>query len=175
LDDVFCIAALAADLPLTILQCITPKLGFGRDTWAVPAEDITLVLKVSSNDHSVVKGLTMLQYVWASQVTYFPCSGFTKLCFLFFFLRIFPAENTHKIVYAFAVISMLYTFGFRLVIIFACKPISAVWTSWKAESKVDYCINQNRFYLVAAGSNIAIDIAIVLIPLPELLRLNLSW
>ncbi len=46
MDDIMCLAALAANLPLTLLQTITPKLGFGRDTWAVPAENITKVLRV---------------------------------------------------------------------------------------------------------------------------------
>jgi hypothetical protein len=57
---------------------------------------------------------------------------------------------------------------------FACKPVSAVWTSWDGTRKPDYCINQNTFYLVAAAFNIALDIAIVLIPIPELVKLELS-
>lgn len=57
---------------------------------------------------------------------------------------------------------------------FACKPISAVWTSWDGTRKADYCINENTFYLVAAALNIGLDIGIVLIPIPELIRLNLS-
>lgn len=69
---------------------------------------------------------------------------------------------------------MAYTLGFGVTMIFACKPISAVWTSWDKEHKPDYCINQNVFYLVAAGFNIAIDIAIVVIPIPELMKLKLS-
>ena len=58
--------------------------------------------------------------------------------------------------------------------IFACNPVSAVWTSWDGETKYNYCINQNLFYYVAAGVNIAIDIAIVAIPLPELWKLKMS-
>lgn len=46
LDDVFAIAAEAACLPVTVIQCITPKLGFGKDTWVVPHHDIYKVLKV---------------------------------------------------------------------------------------------------------------------------------
>lgn len=69
---------------------------------------------------------------------------------------------------------MLYTIGFASAMTFACRPISSVWTSWDGTRKPDYCINQNTFYLVAAALNIGLDIAIVLIPIPELIKLNLS-
>ena len=52
--------------------------------------------------------------------------------------------------------------------------ITAVWTSWDMETPYDYCINQQVFWFVAAGYNIAVDIYIVLIPISELLKLNLS-
>lgn len=68
----------------------------------------------------------------------------------------------------------MYTLGFGLTMTFACGPISAVWTTWDGTRKADYCINQNTFYLVAAAFNIALDIAIVLIPIPELIKLKLS-
>lgn len=46
LDDVFALAAEAACLPVTVIQCITPKLGFGKDTWLVPQQNIYKVLRV---------------------------------------------------------------------------------------------------------------------------------
>lgn len=46
LDDAFALAAEAACLPVTVIQCITPKLGFGKDTWTVPQENIYRALKV---------------------------------------------------------------------------------------------------------------------------------
>lgn len=78
------------------------------------------------------------------------------------------------VIYTFIGITIAYIIGFGLVIIFACKPISSFWTSWDGTRTPDYCINQNTFYLVAASFNIAIDIAIVLIPIPELMKLKLS-
>lgn len=46
LDDVFCLLAEAACLPTTIMQSVTPGLGFGRDTWGCTADNIYTVLKV---------------------------------------------------------------------------------------------------------------------------------
>jgi hypothetical protein len=58
LDDVFAIAAEAACLPVTVIQCYTPKLGFGRDTWTVPHSDIYKVLKVREKSHRCIDDLT---------------------------------------------------------------------------------------------------------------------
>jgi hypothetical protein len=52
--------------------------------------------------------------------------------------------------------------------------VIGAWTSWDNETPYDYCINQPVFWFVAAGYNIAVDIYIVVVPIPELLKLNLS-
>jgi hypothetical protein len=49
LDDFFAIAAEAASLPVTLMQCVTPGLGFGKDTWVPPVENIYKVLKVCAD------------------------------------------------------------------------------------------------------------------------------
>ena len=74
----------------------------------------------------------------------------------------------------FIAITVAYTAAFDLTLIFACKPISAIWTSWAGEDRVDYCIDQNRFYYCAAAANIALDVAILILPIPELLKLKLD-
>jgi hypothetical protein len=113
------------------------------------------------------------------------------------FLRIFPAKRTRRFVCIGIVLSVLLPIAFGLPMVFACRPISGAyailevhaclysssltsyvvsgaWTSWDAETPVDHCINQFVFWLVAAGYNIFVDIYIVVIPIPELLKLNLS-
>lgn len=50
----------------------------------------------------------------------------------------------------------------------------AVWYSWDGETPYDRCINQPVFWFAAAAYNIAVDLYIVIIPIPELLKLNLS-
>lgn len=134
----------------------------------------------------------MMQIVYFNQLSYFISSSLSKLCFCFMFLRIFPDQKTRKFVYAGIGLSVLFPIAFGLPMTFACKPISgefsvlerlniskltlsiAVWTSWDMETPYDHCINQPIFWFVAAGYNIAVDIYIVVIPIPELLKLNLS-
>ncbi|KAF2710605.1 hypothetical protein K504DRAFT_533530 [Pleomassaria siparia CBS 279.74] len=157
-DDACATLAWLFSAPISFLQCVTPRLGYGKDTWTVPPKDIYIVL----------------QMIYASQVGYFICSAFTKLCFLSFFLRIFPDKSTRRIVFAFIGISIVYGCVFEIALLVGCKPISAIWTSWDGESKAEYCINQNKFFYSAAAVNIALDLAIVIIPIPELIKLNLS-
>ncbi|QDS69216.1 hypothetical protein FKW77_000750 [Venturia effusa] len=158
LDDVFALAAEAACLAVTVIQCITPKLGFGKDTWVVPQQNIYKVLRLT----------------YGSQISYFICHGLTKLAFLFLYLRIFGSARSKLLIWGSIFASVFYTIGFASTMIFACWPISAAWTSWDGTTTPNYCINQNTFYLVAAAVNIGLDFAIVLIPIPELIMLKLS-
>lgn len=177
MDDTACLVAYAASVPVTIVCCVTSLHGFGQDTWASPVEDIFLTLKVSRRTgriHSSWLVLMLRKLVYASQISYFPASGFTKLCFLFFFLRIFPVQWVQRAIRALIWATAVYIVVFMVTMIFACKPISAVWTSWTKESTPEYCINQKAFYFAAAGCNIALDVLVVLVPIPELLKLKLS-
>jgi hypothetical protein len=68
--------------------------------------------------------LTVKQIVYFNQLSYFISSSFSKLCFLFMFLRIFPGQSTRKFVYAGIVLSVLFPIAFGLPMTFACRPIS---------------------------------------------------
>lgn len=125
-----------------------------------------------------------------SQLTYFLCTAFTKLTFLFFFLRIFPLKLVHTWCFLGIGLTVTNLVGFGLTMVFACWPISGEWkvdynladtdirvairTGWSKEVAPMYCIDQNIFFLTASGVNIGIDILIALIPMPYLWRLSLS-
>jgi len=47
-DDSFAVLAWVFSLPVTILQFITPFMGFGQDTWMVDPKNIYKILQVSS-------------------------------------------------------------------------------------------------------------------------------
>lgn len=54
LDDAFCMAAGATRLAMIIVEVLTARAGFGRDTWTVSAENIYLALKVVCRSLGVV-------------------------------------------------------------------------------------------------------------------------
>jgi len=127
-------------MPVTVGQAVAGGLGFGRDTWAVEAQSIYLIMKVSlglgrwgycANVYVCLCG----QIVYFNQLSYFVSATFSKLCFLFMFLRIFPAERTRKAVYIGIGLSMLFPIAFGLPMTFACRPISGTFT----DSEFHWC------------------------------------
>jgi hypothetical protein len=71
-----------------------------------------------------VVGLIGSQIVYFNQLSYFLSASFSKLCFLFMFLRIFPAERTRKLVYIGIGASVVFPIAFGVPLAFGCRPIS---------------------------------------------------
>jgi hypothetical protein len=66
------------------------------------------------------------QIVYFNQLSYFLSASFSKLCFLFMFLRIFPAKRMRDLVYAGIGMSVLFPIAFGLPLTFGCRPISGM-------------------------------------------------
>ncbi|UPX11213.1 uncharacterized protein EKO05_0001833 [Ascochyta rabiei] len=157
-DDLFACLAACMSVSSSIGLALSAKLGLGRDIWTLKPHEINRIHKIT----------------YVCQNLYFWCSGFQKLCFLFFFLRIFPSENARRWCLVGIALAIGYSVGFGLTMTFSCWPISAIWTRWAMEKTPVYCINLKLFYYIAAAVNISSDLLIALIPIPQLWRLNLS-
>ena len=55
--------------------------------------------------------------------------------------------------------------------IFQCIPIQSIWNPALPKK----CIDVNTFSITTSAVNTALDIVIIIIPLPELNTLNLHW
>jgi hypothetical protein len=97
----------------------------------------------------------------------------TKISFLCFCLRIFPRKELRTTVYALAALSLAYGLAFTLTCVFNCTPISYIWENWDGEH-TGKCINFHVFAWAHAGINITLDLIIIAVPIPELLRLSMS-
>ncbi|KAI9708219.1 MAG: hypothetical protein M1820_004173 [Bogoriella megaspora] len=62
---------------------------------------------------------------------------------------------------------------FEMGNIFLCNPVSFFWQGWDGEHK-GRCLDANSFIYAGSGINISIDISIILLPLPEIFKLQLS-
>ena len=49
-----------------------------------------------------------------------------------------------------------------------------VWEGWDGEHN-GKCLDINKFMIAATGTNIFIDSIIIVLPVPQLLKLSLSW
>ncbi|KAH7071086.1 hypothetical protein BKA63DRAFT_568239 [Paraphoma chrysanthemicola] len=156
-DDVFAIAAILSAIPMGVLEFIKAEDGFGKDIWTIPAPNIYRVVKLT----------------WLTEIFYSLAVIFTKLSFLFFCLRIFPRHELRLKVYALIGVSFAFGIAFTTTTIFNCTPIPFIWTNWDGQH-TGKCINFHVFAWVHAALSIVLDILMIGVPIPELLRLSLS-
>jgi hypothetical protein len=63
-----------------------------------------------------------------------------------------------------------YSIAIVFALIFACNPIARGWNSSITEG---YCVNRNGLYIATAVTNIVTDIALILVPVPLVLGLQM--
>lgn len=96
-----------------------------------------------------------------------------QLSLLAFVLRIFVMHGFKKVVWALMVIVTCFGIANTLVMMFQCTPISFFWTSWTGENP-GKCLNSNMFSWIRGGLEIALDLCIIALPFPLLLKLQMS-
>lgn len=100
-------------------------------------------------------------------------TGFTKITILVLYLRVFPSKLFRLTVNITIGICVCYIITFVLVTTVHCLPVSYTWTSWTGETE-GRCINFNAFAWAHAIVNIILDLFVILLPIPQLLRLALG-
>jgi hypothetical protein len=70
--------------------------------------------------------------------------------------------------------NLLYGSTFILLSIFQCVPIRAAWTSWDGTHR-GRCVDAHALGWANAAINIFFDLVILILPLPELAALAMSW
>ena len=97
-----------------------------------------------------------------------------KASILFFYLRVFPRRTFKRIVYTILAGNILYGTSFIFISIFQCIPVQAAWTRWEGSVQAK-CMNANALGWANAAVNIFFDLVILILPLPELAKLAMSW
>ncbi|KAI1740011.1 hypothetical protein F4680DRAFT_420932 [Xylaria scruposa] len=136
------------------------KYGMGKDIWTLSFSDIDTTLKL----------------LYVAEVVYFPAEMFTQLSILAFYRRVFAKSSsiTQKGSIIMMVIVVLFGIANTLTIIFQCTPVPFFWSGWSGETRGS-CININLFSWIRAAIEIAVDIAILSLPLRDIAQLQLSW
>ncbi|PLB50855.1 hypothetical protein P170DRAFT_446068 [Aspergillus steynii IBT 23096] len=111
--------------------------------------------------------LRMLKLLYYFQIFYILAPPTVKLSLLFLYKRIFVSSRFLIIVYIVGAIISIWAIIMVFLGIFNCKPISAFWTG---EGK---CIPLREFAIGYAVVNIATDVAVWLMPIPNMWRLQL--
>jgi rhodopsin domain-containing protein len=106
-------------------------------------------------------------------MVYITALSLTKVSILFFYLKVFPGRTFRYCVYALIGANITYAVVYDLLLAFQCHPIAGAWRSWDGTFPAQ-CISINVLGWSAAGINICLDLAVIILPLPELFRLSMS-
>lgn len=156
-DDYLALAAAIFAVPLLACLGVACSRGLGKDIWAIPPDHI----------------YTIFQMSWLVECFFCLSLTLTKLSFLFFLLRIFPQVGIRRRIYFFIAITSAYGIAFTAACLFCCSPVSYTWKAWDGMHK-GKCININYLAWSFGVSNIALDLMILVLPIPELLKLALA-
>ncbi|KAH7316855.1 CFEM domain-containing protein [Stachybotrys elegans] len=159
LDDWFILATLGCSIASAVMTVQGAVAhGLGRDIWTLSAGQIT----------------TTLSYFYHLTWVYFLEVTLTKLSFISFYIRIFTTRGVQRLLWGTFIFTTLWGCACTLAVALECQPISYFWTRWDGlhEGK---CVNVNILGQLNAGSNIILDVWVLVVPLWQLRGLQLDW
>ncbi|KAK7951030.1 CFEM domain protein [Apiospora aurea] len=157
LDDWFMCAAVALMVPLCAISIPLSQHGLGLDMWNVSFEGVNDILFL---------------YYW-DEMIYITSLALTKVSILCFYLKVFPARSFRNVAYVLIGLNLVYAITYDFLLAFQCQPIDGAWLFWDGEYKAK-CISINVLGWSAAGVNIGLDLATIILPLPSLFQLSMS-
>ncbi|KAF4467068.1 integral membrane [Fusarium albosuccineum] len=140
--------------PLLTSLPIGTKLGFGRHLWNVPVTNIAAIL----------------QMFYSIQILYILVQVSAKASLLAFYSRVFTDRKFRIAVW----VAYVFLFGHGIIFLglvtFHCIPVHSIW-----DRSVDgKCIDLTAIAYAGGVLSIIEDIAIFILPIPELMKLQLQ-
>ncbi|KAJ9209622.1 hypothetical protein DTO166G4_8794 [Paecilomyces variotii] len=130
------------------------KYGMGLHADTIPPEHVVMIAKLLV----VAEVLYVYNLVW------------TKISFLLMYYRIFHVPYFKKWAYIIGTFVVLWVITIMFAFIFICVPVEKLWTP----SLPGHCINQVGTWIANACSTIATDLAILVLPIPQVWKLQLA-
>ncbi|KAI9150545.1 Satratoxin biosynthesis SC9 cluster protein [Paramyrothecium foliicola] len=150
--------AVRSDIPdekANSMVLVGSQAGFGRHYWNVNPRN----------------GALILQFYYAYQLLYVAVQVFAKGALVVFYSRIFPDKRFRIAVWA----MMTFLIGHGLIYLgvlgFQCLPLASIWDLNITDKK---CLNLSVIGYSGAAFAIFEDIVIMVMPIPWLLKLQLS-
>lgn len=148
--------------------------------WEVPYANISQILLVGDfsinqyNEYVLTLSSTSLSTRFSTSASFLQlrCPSYSSI------LRIFPPVLSNAFRWwciGFIALTAAYWVSLSITVITACSPVSYSWNRWDPSEHSGHCIDFNAGVFSAAGINIALDFAIILLPVPKLLELEVSW
>lgn len=111
-------------------------------------------------------------YFW-DELVYLAVLPVTKISILLFYLKIFPKREVKIAVWVLIGFNLAYLITFEVISIWQCRPIQGAWLAWDGTFEAT-CNDINMQGWMAAALNLVLDLATIILPLPELVSLSMS-
>ncbi|GAT19991.1 hypothetical protein RIB2604_00605750 [Aspergillus luchuensis] len=152
-------AALLAGMINTAVCAMGLKMcdiSMGRHVEVVSAENLTIFLKL----------------LWAEYFVFDTGTSVAKASALFFYSRLFSQANTRfrYCIYVVHALNALWLVGILLSVIFECTPIQKVWYP----TLPGRCDNSRILWMGSGIPSLIIDVFILVLPVPMVLRLKMN-
>ncbi|PYH87453.1 integral membrane protein [Aspergillus ellipticus CBS 707.79] len=157
LDDVLCILSWVFTFVLCFVCIWMTRYGYGRHIETVDSVDtLEMFLKLD----------------FVSMIAYLLALGTIKISFCLLYLQIFPGKRFRIACWSLLGLLTAETIEEIFVVIFQCSPIHKAWNA--SGSVKGKCLALTAFYYISFGIKLATDLALFALPLPKLLRLNMT-
>ncbi|RSL79164.1 hypothetical protein BHE90_009745 [Fusarium euwallaceae] len=148
--------------PIMITNILGGSLGAGRHVWSLNFVDSIKLVKVVYSE-AFLFGLA----VTGSKIS-------ILLLYRSIFACIEDQFSTFRVLFWIATtVNLLYPVIMWITMAVACRPISVFWEQY-AGVEGGECINVTLFFLIFGIVNMLNDILVLAVPIPEILRLQLS-
>lgn len=132
--------------------------GLGKDVWTLTIDEIS----------------RFALYFYVMEILYLAGISLVKLSISLFYLHLFSASVRPALLWATVIFNILYGLIFVTGAIFQCTPVNYYWTQY-VEGSEGRCMNINLFGWLNAAIGLAIDLWMIILPLSQVLPLNLHW
>ncbi|EJT73207.1 hypothetical protein GGTG_10056 [Gaeumannomyces tritici R3-111a-1] len=154
IDDFMMLAALVMLFGNMTINLVLVDHGIGLHSGRLPYEEIEFLNR------------TMI----GAEILYVTTVNQYKIALLFLYLRIFPMASVRKGALWCGGLTCGWTFACIIAACLQCVPLSRVWNPWHE----GVCINLFLTQLAISIPSILVDIAILCLPIPHVLKLQLA-
>jgi hypothetical protein len=162
-----------------ILIITVHNAGLGTDFWNIPFENITRTLYVRTLIFLPPSGLPNASNQHRFQLfaivvnLYPPTIALIKISMLLLYLRLFPSTTLRIATITILTLTAIWGLVYTLINVFICNPRNYAWEQWDGEHE-GKCMDQQAILMSHAIMNIVLDVVVIALPLPTLLRLKLG-
>ncbi|KAJ5953493.1 hypothetical protein N7454_000389 [Penicillium verhagenii] len=157
LDDWATILLACCAVPVNVGSIVLGKAGLGKDMWTL---EFTMITRI-------------FYLFYIQELLYITCVAMVKICFLLFYLRIFPSDRMRLVIKVSILATVCFGLTFLFGFAFQCSPVSYNWNGWDGEH-TGTCVETNSLVVAAAAFNIVLDIWVIALPIPRVLTLQAS-